>query len=153
MSFCTEKPASLGRDVGRFPETASRQHQHIHPEPRLWTAPPRRRSLGSRSLFSITPSIPWLRLAIWALHVSCDVMSDILAAEPAGRNNIGVCGLGGYRKIRGRDGWQGARAGRDLGCRGVLSLPTRSPFISRPRIEPPVNTSTSYLNTLLPSTG
>lgn len=39
-------------------------------------------------------------------------------------------------------------AGRDTGHGGGLSPPTRSPWIARPRIEPPINTSKSYLNAL-----
>ena len=62
-------------------------------------------------------------------------MSDILAAEPAGKNNIGcVCGVGGHREGK------MAQGGKD----GVAE---------RPRIEPPINKSKSYLNTLPPPLG
>lgn len=43
---------------------------------------------------------------------------------------------------------QGGTGRQGDGCGWGLSLPTSSPLIWRPRIEPPINKSKSYLNTL-----
>lgn len=55
-----------------------------------------------------------------SLSSGCELRatSDILAAEPSGRNNIGcVCGVGGHREIGGKDG--AAERHRQEGRRGA----------------------------------
>lgn len=76
-------------------------------------------------------------------------MSDILSTEPAGKKQYWVHVWGGRaQEDGGRDGLQGDTGRQGDGCGWGLSLPISSPLIWRPRIEPPINKSKSYLNTL-----
>lgn len=44
-------------------------------------------------------------------------MSDILAAEPARKNNVGcMCRVGGCRKMEGQMGGSEAQAGKAIRC-------------------------------------
>lgn len=89
-------------------------------------------------------------LWMWA---ACDVWHSCRRAF--GKKQYWVRVRGGRAQGDRRERWGGreAQAGRETGRGWGLSLPPRSPLISRPRIEPPINKSKSYLNTLPPPLG
>ena len=106
------------------------------------------------SCFPSPPSIPWLRFAVelwlwaaamwWLTFLRQSLREEAILGACAGREDAGGAGKS----------WvAGAGADRTRGLAGGSSLPRRSPFISRLRIEPPINTSKSCLNTLSSSTG
>lgn len=104
-----------------------------------------------RPLFLLLPSNPGLLFtAVWALRVSCDVWHS--CSRACGKKQYWVCARGGRAQGDQRESWGGreAQAGRETRRGWGLSLLPRSPLISRPRIEPPINKSKSYLNTLPP---
>lgn len=122
--------------------------KYIHPEPGLWTASPGEIAEHSAvPLFHPHPQPLATFTAIRALNVSCHVWHSFNRA--CGKKQYWVHGWGGRaQEDGGRDGLQGGTGRQGDGCGWGLSLPMSSPLIWRPRIEPPINKSKSYLNTL-----